>query len=261
MKADWTINSHYISHTFVIEWLGEFVLWANGSERVKNSSFCKIISVCWFAVVHFQWTNQLYWGVWVAQSNVLFIWFLVSHTLWPFMTSNVLYILPHPCAVRVAVWSLNFSLLQLDRIHLALCPLVLCLSCIHVHVHLATWCWCFIWSNWEVECVCVWLSFCIHSKNDLSPQVLIYALDNFLLFINTSIAFAMCIYTALSWLLLLYPPVAFHLAIHVQFFLQSLKQLFANNIIVQRSDMVISESTDSSVSCTYCIDFKLTNVI
>ena len=35
MKADWTINSHHITHTFVLECLGEFVLWAWESERVK----------------------------------------------------------------------------------------------------------------------------------------------------------------------------------------------------------------------------------
>ena len=36
MKVDWTMNSHWITHTFVLEWLGEFVLF-NPANLNPNS--------------------------------------------------------------------------------------------------------------------------------------------------------------------------------------------------------------------------------
>ena len=91
MKSDSTINSHYMTHMFVLEWLGEFILWA-WEWIVLHCSVSKVQIICFFLfkwlIIHrlaIRTCGQMQW-VWfwlVLWSNFKFYNYnrSVSHTV------------------------------------------------------------------------------------------------------------------------------------------------------------------------------------
>ena len=67
MKADWTINSHYITHTFVLQWLGEFVLWA-WEWKANNPNLKKLTYQQTWAQhsLHSGIAPVLFWEYWLS---------------------------------------------------------------------------------------------------------------------------------------------------------------------------------------------------